>query len=170
MCIRAASKILRVVSTTRQTETAGFYNLVPDQQANGMPVWKCGKMWLYSTTNGEWCFASADDHIGIGKDFAVQRGWIISTSHGGLMPNAVAGWHSFDGYGWPDDTGISVTIARDSGARVASATRKAEAEREQERKAKDEAERKAGAEAERRAEVPAHGGGGAAAAAMSIEE
>eukprot|EP00660_Eupelagonema_oceanica_P019561 gene19561-biopygen23180 len=107
--------MLRVVSTTRQKQFGGFYHLVPDQQTNGMPMWKCGKKMLYSNTDGNWVIASNEDCI------FFNAGNIMSAVHGGLMPDVMTGWRSIDGAKFQVDTGISVTTDGGSGAANATA-------------------------------------------------
>eukprot|EP00660_Eupelagonema_oceanica_P019264 gene19264-biopygen22674 len=117
----AVPQTVRLVSTTRLQERAGFYHLVPDQQANGMPVWGRDKKWLYSTIHGFWMFADEDGHIGMGKDFAIDPGDMRSAAHGGLMPDAVSTWESYAGWWskWQKDAGVSVTSERGRGAAAA---------------------------------------------------
>eukprot|EP00660_Eupelagonema_oceanica_P019667 gene19667-biopygen26096 len=118
--VPSVPETLRLVSTTREQTKAGFYNLVPDQQANGMPVWRRDNNWLYSGKNGKWHFAAKSDHIGMYKDFAVSHGSIhCPDEHGGLMPNAVNGWKSWGDGEWYADTGVSVTGEGGSGSAAA---------------------------------------------------
>eukprot|EP00660_Eupelagonema_oceanica_P000045 gene45-biopygen19500 len=121
-CIPTAPKTLRLVSTTRRQIFGGFYHIVHDQQANGMPVWKCGKNWLYTGLDGSWYFSEETEHIGMGKDFAESFGVIASSApHGGLFADAVTSWESGDGEQWLEDTGVCVTSDRDSGGGARSA-------------------------------------------------
>eukprot|EP00660_Eupelagonema_oceanica_P019281 gene19281-biopygen11660 len=104
VCIaNEGTEILRLVSTTRQKDRAGVYHLVPDQEANVMPVWRCGNDWLYSAPYGQWMFT--DDLM----DFAFGYGYVQSDVHGGLMPHAVAGWASWSDESWYEDAGVSLT-------------------------------------------------------------
>eukprot|EP00660_Eupelagonema_oceanica_P019761 gene19761-biopygen28993 len=115
--IPSVPETLRVVSTTRKQHCAGSYRLVPEQQANGMPVWKYGKKWLYSSPSGKWFINNETDHVGVGKDFAAASGHIYCPDpHGGLMPNEVTRWKSWGDDKWRKDTGVSVTSDRDNGA------------------------------------------------------
>eukprot|EP00660_Eupelagonema_oceanica_P019077 gene19077-biopygen43162 len=95
----AVPKRLWLTSTAKWQKLSGFYNLVPDRQANWMPVWKSGKNWMYSAGDGKWCVT--DDE----KDIAGNLAGISSAVHGGLMPDVTA---------W--DAGVSVASDRDSGA------------------------------------------------------
>eukprot|EP00660_Eupelagonema_oceanica_P019617 gene19617-biopygen5198 len=104
---------------TRQQRHAGFYRLVPNKEVNGMPVWRNGRMWLYSSTSGIWTFAFEDEDTGMDKAFATGAGGIFSAAHGGLTPDAVTGWKSWDGNKHQEDAGISVTSDCDSGAAAA---------------------------------------------------
>eukprot|EP00660_Eupelagonema_oceanica_P016708 gene16708-biopygen16525 len=70
MRIPSVPETVRLVSMNRLKDLAGFYGFVPNQEANGMPVWHFGKNWLFSDTEGNWLFSDEDDNIGKGKDFA----------------------------------------------------------------------------------------------------
>eukprot|EP00660_Eupelagonema_oceanica_P019049 gene19049-biopygen29176 len=92
----------------------GFYRLVADREVNGMPMWKSGENCLYSTAAGNWKVTDKE------KEIAGNFGGIESiAAHGGIMPDAVAGWESYDGGKWHADTGVAVTSDRDSGAAAA---------------------------------------------------
>eukprot|EP00660_Eupelagonema_oceanica_P019677 gene19677-biopygen24734 len=149
--IPSVPEVLRVVSLT-QPHLRGCYHIVSNRQRNGMPVWQCGEKIMYADMHGLWKVARDEEQV------AGDHGVFCSDEHGGLMPDAMAGWKTWDqrcqlhtccdsdngawdGDGWRADDDVSVT--RDRGSGTAASPGTAEVEAQQKAKAEVELQAKA---------------------------
>jgi len=96
--IQAPPQVLCVNSPNGQRECVGEYDLVLDEYANGLPLWKQrnGKHWLYSSLSSRWCIGGPDVQQ---DNFARSAGYISQAAvHKGLMPDRVfQTWQRWDG-------------------------------------------------------------------------
>jgi hypothetical protein len=91
-------------------EAAGKYMLVPNQQANGYPLWQRtdSKMWIYSGLAGQWFVGGEQEQA---DNFVCDRGVVSSVApHEGRMPDKLGSgqWMAFDGEQWKVDMQITV--------------------------------------------------------------
>mmetsp|Transcript_84436 Transcript_84436/g.262141 ORF Transcript_84436/g.262141 Transcript_84436/m.262141 type:complete len:551 (+) Transcript_84436:118-1770(+) len=106
----ALPSTIYIVTPNGQHRCAGEYSLLPEETANGYPIWKQagGSFWLYSGVNGMWIIGAIDAKE---KDFKCQRGLIFSkVLHGGITPDKVSDvWLRLDGETFVEDAAISLT-------------------------------------------------------------
>eukprot|EP00660_Eupelagonema_oceanica_P019671 gene19671-biopygen5297 len=82
--ILPAPKTLWLICTGKWHSFGGCYNIVPDRQANGMPVWESGKNWIYSGKSDKWCLTPDEE------DISQEYNAIDSAEHDGRMPDMTA--------------------------------------------------------------------------------
>jgi len=109
MSVQTPPQVLRVCSPNGRRECAGEYDLVLDEYANGLPLWKQrnGKHWLYSAISSRWCIGGPDVQE---DNFARSAGYISQAAvHKGLMPDCVfQTWQRWDGTKSVKDAGITI--------------------------------------------------------------
>jgi hypothetical protein len=110
LSIEAPPQVLRVSSPNGQRECTGEYDLVLDEYANGLPLWKqrTGKYWLYSALSSRWCIGGPDVQE---DNFARSAGYVSQAAqHKGLMPDRVfQTWQRWDGRRSVKDASIMIT-------------------------------------------------------------
>eukprot|EP00927_Polykrikos_kofoidii_P052132 TRINITY_DN45918_c0_g1_i1.p1 TRINITY_DN45918_c0_g1~~TRINITY_DN45918_c0_g1_i1.p1 ORF type:complete len:283 (+),score=50.08 TRINITY_DN45918_c0_g1_i1:43-891(+) len=109
------------VTCPASQRSAGSYELVDGETANGFPLWKLraaafggcwmppDQRWLFSGVCGRWLIGDGAEYE---QGFARDTGMIATMStHNGAMPNDLGfgDWQMFDGREWRQELEINVT-------------------------------------------------------------
>lgn len=109
---KAAPAVLYVSSPNGQTGCFGMYEIVKDELANGLPVWRQlgGERWIYTDLVGRWSIGSSKVKE---KSFQCNSGFIVTEKpHAGVMPHQMLSvkWVRFDEEkkAWRKDEDITI--------------------------------------------------------------
>mmetsp|Transcript_158771 Transcript_158771/g.280492 ORF Transcript_158771/g.280492 Transcript_158771/m.280492 type:complete len:854 (+) Transcript_158771:111-2672(+) len=89
-----APKTLYAVIPNERHEYGGEFELVPDQEANGFPVWVLKR--ALSGTPRKWIYTGREGHWMIGKSSETDSGCISSNApHDGMLPHCMKKWEKY---------------------------------------------------------------------------